>query len=130
MDAPGLVLFSILYLWQMPHFVAIAMFRQKEYAAAGLKSLATERGAAVCRTHILVYLFALLPVTFLPFALHMAGPLYLALAIALGAMFFGLGLWGYLKGSVIDWARRLFLTSLVYLTGLFIGLMIDGRPGH
>ena len=45
-------------------------------------------------------------------------------------MFLGLGLWGYLKELGNDWARRLFLTSLVYLTGLFIGLMVDGRPGH
>lgn len=129
MDLPGVALFAILFLWQLPHFIAIALFRKEEYAAAGLKSLPLTRGDATSRAHIVAYLTALVPVTFMPYVLRVAGPGYLMLAVVLGAIFFGLGAWGFFRRLGRAWARQLFVVSIVYLTGLFVALMVDGR-GH
>lgn len=125
----GVVLFAILFLWQIPHFIAIALFRKEEYAAAGLKSLPLERGDEISRATIVRYLVLLVPTTILPFAMGLSGWIYLTAAVLLGALFLGQGVYGYAKGLGPQWARKLFLTSLLHLTGLFIALMIDVRVG-
>ncbi|XXF80102.1 heme o synthase [Myxococcaceae bacterium GXIMD 01537] len=124
-DTGGFVLFSILFLWQIPHFIAIALFRKEEYAAAGLKSIALERGDESSRAQLVLYLVALLPMTMLPFQLHIAGSWYLAVAAVLGMAFLGLGAWGFFRQLGKPWARQTFFFSLLYLTGLFAALMLD-----
>ncbi len=128
-DAGGFVLFSILFLWQMPHFIAIALFRKEEYAAAGLKSVPLERGDESSRAQIVLYLVALLPMTMLPFQLRIAGAWYLLVAAALGSAFLGLGAWGFFRRLGKPWARQTFIFSLLYLTGLFAALMLDSTHG-
>jgi len=126
LDLAGLVLFSILFLWQIPHFIAIALFRKEEYAAAGLTSMPIERGDESSRAQLVFYIVALLPVTLLPYQLHFAGPLYLYAAALLGLGFLAMGAWGFFKQLGKAWARQCFLFSLVYLTGLFVALAVDG----
>ena len=121
-ELPGLVLFAILFLWQLPHFIAIALFRKAEYQAAGLTSLALEKGDDVARLHAVLYLVALLPVSLAPFFVGVAGWLYLVAASALGVWFLVVGVVGWRKKLGPDWARRLFGVSLMYLTGLFAAL--------
>jgi protoheme IX farnesyltransferase len=128
-DAGGMALFAILFLWQLPHFVAIALFRKEEYEAAGLKSLPLERGDAVSRAHILFYLSLLWPVAVAPYWLGLAGRVYLGAAVALGGALFFLGAWGFLRRLGSAWARRVFFASLVYLSALFLVLMVDGAAG-
>ncbi|WP_163861483.1 heme o synthase [Myxococcus eversor] len=128
LDAGGFSLFAILFLWQMPHFIAIALFRKEEYAAAGLKSVPLERGDESSRAQIVLYLVALVPMTLLPFQLHIAGTWYLAAAVALGLSFLGLGAWGFFRRLGKPWARQAFFFSLVYLTGLFAALSLDRVP--
>ncbi len=123
----GVVLFAILFLWQIPHFIAIALFRKEEYAAAGLKSLPLERGDEISRAMIVRYLVFLVPVSILPFAMGLSGWIYLTAAVVLGAAFLGYGVYGFVKQLGPLWARKLFLISLLYLTGLFIALMVDVR---
>ncbi len=55
LDAPGLALFAILFFWQIPHFIAIALFRQEDYDRAGLKTLPSELGAEVAKLQAVVY---------------------------------------------------------------------------
>jgi heme o synthase len=126
-DAGGFVLFSILFLWQIPHFLAIALFRKEEYAAAGLKSVPLERGDESSRAQLVLYVVALVPMTLLPYQLHIAGAWYLFVAAALGLGFLGLGAWGFFRQLGKLWARRTFIFSLLYLTGLFAALMLDSR---
>ncbi len=121
-ELPGLVLFAILFLWQLPHFIAIALFRKAEYRAAGLTSLPLEKGDDVARLHAVGYLALLLPVSLLPFFVGVAGWLYLVVACVLGAVFLGVGVRGWLGKLGPEWARRLFGVSLIYLTGLFAAL--------
>jgi len=126
-DNAGFVLFSILFLWQIPHFLAIALFRKEEYAAAGLKSVPLERGDESSRAQLVLYLVALLPMTMLPYQLRIAGGWYLAVAAALGLAFLGLGAWGFFRQLGKPWARQTFFFSLLYLTGLFAALMLDSQ---
>lgn len=124
-DWPGLVLFAILFLWQLPHFIAISIYRMEEYAAAGLKSLAVQRGTAASRLHLLAYTVALVPVTLLPAVLRIAGPFYGVLALVLGVIALGLAIRG-VRGKLGNaWARQVFRFSLLHLSLLFAGLWID-----
>lgn len=126
-EVPGLVLFGILFFWQLPHFIAIALFRKAEYRAAGLTSLPLEKGDDVARLHALLYLVALVPVSVLPFVVGVAGWLYLAAAVVLGAGFFWVAFDGWRRKGDAAWARKLFGVSLAYLTGLFAALGVS--PG-
>ena len=125
-EEPGLVLFAILFLWQLPHFIAIALFRKEEYRRAGLTSLPLEKGDDTARLHSVVYLAVLVPVTLVPYAMGLAGVGYLVAAVVLGVGFAGVGVRGW-WGREAVWARRLFVMSLVHLTGLFAALALDGR---
>lgn len=127
-DLAGLVLFGILFFWQLPHFIAIALFRKDEYAAAGLKTVPLEKGDANSRLQIMGFLIVLLPLTVMPWALHLAGVGYLVVAIVFGAAFFGHAAWGWVKRLDGAWARQLFFLSLVHLTALFVALMLDSAP--
>lgn len=124
-DFPGVLLFGILFLWQIPHFLAIAIFRREDYRRAGLKILPVERGDRVTRHHIVFYLAALVLVTLLLVPLGVGGPLYFGVALALGAVFFGFGAWGLRPSAGARWARGLFITSIVYLVLLLAALMVS-----
>jgi protoheme IX farnesyltransferase len=130
LDAAGLVLFSILFFWQLPHFHAIALFRREEYARAGLQVLPNVHGDDVTRHAIVRYLAVLMAASLLLFPLGVAHRVYLFVAIGLGAVFFGWGCWG-MRIRLADsarmrrWARSLFAVSIVYLVLLFSALMID-----
>ncbi|MBJ6761765.1 protoheme IX farnesyltransferase [Myxococcaceae bacterium JPH2] len=128
LDSGGFALFAILFLWQMPHFLAIALFRKEEYAAAGLKSVPLERGDESSRAQLVLYVVALVPMTLLPFQLNIAGVWYLAAAAGLGLAFLAMGAWGFFKQLGKPWARQTFFYSLLYLTGLFAALMLDRVP--
>ena len=123
-DPGGLALFALLFVWQLPHSVAIALFRKEEYEAAGLKSLPIVRGEAASRAHILGYLAVLWPVALAPHFLGLAGRVYLGAAALLGAALFALGARGFLLRLGRPWARQVFLASLVYLSAVFLVLML------
>lgn len=116
----GLVLAAILYLWQLPHSLAIAVGRINEYRQAGFTSVPIQRGIEVARWHALFYVVALFGVSVLPVTIHMAGSAYLALATLLAAYL----VWRTLHRRA-DWARQLFLATLWYLPLLFAGLALS-----
>ena len=124
-DPPGLVLFGVLFLWQLPHFIAIATFRKDEYARAGLKVLPWVRGDRVARTHAIVWAALLLPVSLGLYVLGVAGVAYASVAAVMGVVY----LWMAVRRPGADgeraWAKKLFLFSLVYLPVVFAALMID-----
>jgi heme o synthase len=124
-DAPAVVLFGILFLWQLPHFLAIALFRSDEYTRAGLKVLPAVRGERVAKLHLVLYAGALVPVSLLLVPLGVAGPAYLTVAAVAGAGFFAASLLGLRAAAGGRWARGVFIVSLVYLTALFAALLVD-----
>ncbi|WP_437878259.1 heme o synthase [Sorangium sp. So ce513] len=123
-DVPGFLLFAVMFLWQIPHFLAIATFRREEYQRAGLKVLPVEKGDRTARLHMVGYLALLVLASVLFVPLGVGGPVYLGAAIVLGGAFFGLGAYGLRAGTGNRWARGVFVSSMVYLVLLFIALMI------
>ncbi len=126
LEAPGLVLFGILFLWQLPHFLAISVFRQNEYAKAGIKVLPSVKGNAVTKIHAIAYAGALVPMSLLLVPLGIAGGVYLW-AMAVGGVLFAALCISGLRAQTVDnrWARAVFIASIVYLPLLFGALAVD-----
>jgi protoheme IX farnesyltransferase len=124
-DAPGIVLFGVLFFWQIPHFIAISVFRQEEYDRAGLKVLPSVRGIDSAKAQSVVYAGALCVVSMLLVPYGLAGTLYLVAAVALGGYFFATAVSGFFARDSNAWARKLFVASLIYLTALFAALIVD-----
>lgn len=108
-------LFAILFVWQLPHFLAIATFRAPEYERAGLKVLPNTRGAAATERSIIFYSVLLGAVTVAPWLLGMAGLAYGITALLCSAAFLGLALQGRRSMPAQRWARRLFIASMPFL---------------
>jgi heme o synthase len=123
----GLVLFAILFTWQMPHFLAIALYRKDEYRAAGLRTFPIVYGDAATRGWMVAWTVLLVATSVLLVPLGMAGPLYLGVAGVLGGAFLALVVRGVVRREGRAWARKTFLFSLIYLAGLFGALLLSGR---
>jgi protoheme IX farnesyltransferase len=117
------VLFAILFVWQLPHFLAIAIFRRSEYERAGHKVLPVVRGVAATKRAIVWYSGLLVVTTLLPFAHGMASPVYLALALLSGLAFFGYSVRGLSADAGDAWAKRLFRASMPYLVLVLVTLV-------
>jgi heme o synthase len=122
--APGLVLVLIIFIWTPPHFWALALYRIEDYKKSGLPMLPVTHGSEFTRLNIWLYTILLVASTVLPFAIGMSGWLYLASAMALGAVF----LWyaWKLKVAYTDaLAKKAFRFSILYLSLLFAALLVD-----
>ncbi|MEY2987098.1 MAG: hypothetical protein RJB13_619 [Pseudomonadota bacterium] len=124
-SAPGIVLFSILLIWQIPHFIAISFNHVDDYKNAGIKTWPGERGTKPATYQALLYSLALIPVSLLLLYFNVAGLIYGATAIAVGAWMLVANLKGLNPTKHPTWARQLFFASLVYLPVLTVGLAID-----
>lgn len=124
-ELPGIILFAILFFWQLPHFIAIALFRKEEYAAAGLKSVPQAMGDDVAKWQAIVYSVLLVASSVSLFLVHTAGIIYLVAALLLGGALLVEAGYGIARRAGEVWARRLFFLSLVYLSGLYLALWID-----
>jgi len=123
--APAWALFWILFLWQLPHFLALAWLYRDDYGRAGLRMLSVEDpDGRVTFGQALLYATALLPTSLLPSVLGIAGPLYFFGALGLGLWFAGTCLVAARRPSVPA-ARRLFLVSIAYLPALLGLLALD-----
>ncbi len=120
----ALILFLIIFVWTPPHFWALALYRAKEYANAGLPMLPVTHGPAYTRLQIVLYTVALFAVSLLPFAIRMSGWIYLVAALVLGGVFiaYAVALWRHYSDQL---SRRTFRYSIVYLAALFSALLID-----
>lgn len=122
----GIILFLILFLWQLPHFMAIAWLCKDDYARAGLPMVTVVDPAgrlAACQT--VAYGLALLPVSLAPTLCGMAGSFYFFSALVLGLAYLGCGAsWGWQRSQL--GARRLLLASVLYLPLLY-GIMMANR---
>ncbi len=124
-DAPGLVLFGVLFFWQIPHFIAISIFRQEEYERAGLKVLPSVRGIRSAKVQSVVYAAGLWVISLLLVPYGLAGTIYFTAAVILGGYFFWMALRGFKAEDSKVWAKKFFVASLIYLTALFAALIVD-----
>jgi protoheme IX farnesyltransferase len=119
------VLFAILFLWQFPHFLAIAWMYREDYERASILMLpVVEPDGRVTGQQIVVYTVLLLPVSLLPVALGISGRIYFYGAIVLGLLFLYSSLRAAFSKSRQE-ARRLLLASVIYLPLLFILMVIN-----
>jgi heme o synthase len=119
------VLFAILFLWQFPHFLAIAWMYREDYTRAGILMLpVVEPDGRVTGQQIVLYTVMLLPVSLLPTLLGTAGKMYFVGAIVLGLVFLYFSLRAAFSKSRLA-ARQLLLASVIYLPLLFILMVLD-----
>ena len=119
------VLFSIVFLWQLPHFLAIAWIYRDDYARAGFPMLPVIEpdGRSTARQAV-VYTAALLPVALAPTLVGMSGATYFAGALLSTLLFLAMSMRFASTRAVAD-ARRLFLCSIVYLPVLWALMIVD-----
>lgn len=123
-------LFLIIFLWTPPHFWALALFRNEDYARVKVPMLPVVAGERATRTQILIYSLIMTPVAALPFALGFAGYLYLAGAVVAGGLFLALALTVYREAEgEFRQARRLFGFSILYLFLMFALLGVEHLTG-
>ncbi|MHB8535208.1 MAG: heme o synthase [Sulfuricaulis sp.] len=120
----ALLLFLIIFLWTPPHFWALALYREKEYAKVGIPMLPVTHGRRFTLLQILLYTILLTAVTIMPFATHMSGWLYLmgALILDAGFLYYAVRLYRHYSDAL---ARKTFRFSINYLALLFALLLID-----
>lgn len=119
------VLFAILFLWQFPHFLAIAWMYREDYARAGILMLpVVEKTGRITAQQIVIYTVMLLPVSLLPAFLGISGRIYLFGAIVLGLLFLFSSVRAAFNRSRQE-ARRLLLASVLYLPMLFILMVLN-----
>ncbi|MBD1380949.1 heme o synthase [Metabacillus arenae] len=115
------VLFLMMFIWQPPHFLALAMKRSEEYKAAKIPMLPSVYGFAITKRQMMVWVVCLLP---LPFYLFQLGMPFLILATALNIGWLVLAIYGFKMKDDLKWAKWMFIYSLNYLTIMFVAMVI------
>lgn len=120
-------LFAILFLWQFPHFLAIAWMYREDYARAGIRMLpVVEPDGMSTGRQIILYASTLIPVSVFPVLFGMSGKIYLVGALILGGWFLYTGVRVAFDLTNVR-ARRVLLASIIYLPAIY-GLMVFDRP--
>jgi protoheme IX farnesyltransferase len=119
------VLFAILFLWQIPHSLSIAVLYREDYARANFQLLpVVDPEGSYTGRQIVIHSLALLAVGLLPTTLHLAGAIYFATALALGSLMLICGIM-LARSYSVSAARRLLFASLVYLPTLLLVMAVD-----
>jgi protoheme IX farnesyltransferase len=125
-NAQAVALFLILFLWQVPHFLAIAWIYREDYGRAGLKMLpVVDPSGRQTGRRMIGYCLVLIAASLLPVTFGVSHGVYLAGALLLGLLFLGTAVLFYRERSLPS-ARRVLRVSLVYLPGLLLLLLLDG----
>lgn len=122
LDLLALILFAILFLWQVPHFYAISIARMDEFAAARLPILPLEKNLRYTQASMLVYILAFTGVSILPSILGATGWIYFGVTLFLDIAWLGLCISGFWTDNLRLWARRVFLWSILMIM-IISGLM-------
>ncbi|WP_430786172.1 heme o synthase [Virgibacillus flavescens] len=117
----AIVLFLIMFIWQTPHFLALAMKKCDEYKNAGIPMLPVVHGFEFTKRQMVVYTACLLP---LPFYLSELGTTFIVIATLLNVGWLTLGISGFFMKNDLKWANLMFIYSLNYLTILFLMMVV------
>lgn len=124
-DAGALILFSMMVLWQMPHFFAIALFHYDDYVAAGIPALPIKKGIIRTKIHMVLYIigfiFAAMMLTFFNYT----GYIYLFVAMSIGISWLWLCLAGFKSDNDQLWGRLMFRLSLVLIMSICFVIPFD-----
>jgi protoheme IX farnesyltransferase len=131
-DPGSISLFLIIFMWTPPHFWALALFTENDYAAAGVPMLPNVAGSDETRKQILLYTLVLLPLTFLPALLGVSGLLYVVGVALLSAMFlyYAINVYRIREGAAADRAcKKLFGFSILWLFLVFALIPVERLLG-
>ena len=120
-----IILFLILFIWQMPHTFSIAIRKYDEYKAAGVAMLPVVHGFEVTKRQMVVYIACLLP---LPFYLAQLGITFIIIATLLNLGWLAIAISGFFVKDVVKWARWNFLYSVNYLLLIFLMVIAVTLP--
>lgn len=118
-------LFFVMFIWQTPHFLALAMKKTEEYRKAGIPMLPVVHGFSITKRQIVIYTACLLP---FPFYLHSLGTVFVVIAALLSIGWFAIGVAGFFMKDDMKWATWMFVYSLNYLTILFVAMIVVTLP--
>lgn len=125
LDSAALLLFLILVFWQMPHFFAIAMYRLKDYATAGIPVLPVKKGLLVTKIQMLLFTLGFALASVMLTVLGYTGRVYFGVALAIGIGWTALCVQGFRVSDNSRWARQMFFFSLIALTLLCATISVD-----
>jgi protoheme IX farnesyltransferase len=125
LDLAAIYLFAIIFYWTPPHFWALALMKQGEYARAGVPMMPVAHGERRTKVEMLLYTIFLLPLTFLPAFFGALGWFYLAAAVLLGARLLWYCIQLLRETGVTPTAWRMYRYSLLYLALLFVAMGVD-----
>lgn len=124
-DMGAWLLFLILFIWQMPHFLALAMMKAEDYRAAGLPMLPVVKGFHETKRQMFLWTAALVPASLLLFFHGNVGYIYLVTALVLGVIYLIELFKGFHTKDDMAWAKKLFGYSLIYLTAMCAAMFIS-----
>lgn len=124
LDPHALLLVLIIFAWTPPHFWALAIHRQEEYAKVKIPMLPVTHGKQFTALHILLYTLIMIAVSLLPFATGMSGLLYLLSALALGGGFLYWAI-ALMRGTNPHAPLKTFRYSITYLMLMFVAMLVD-----
>jgi protoheme IX farnesyltransferase len=124
---PGIFLFALMVFWQLPHFLAIAIYLEEDYRRGGLEVLSVSRGAATASRRLAIYTIVVVAVSLAAQPLRLAGLPYTIAASLLGAGFVLLASRGFRATVGGAWARKTMLYSILWLTALLVALVAGSR---
>ncbi len=124
-DLAAIYLFAIIFYWTPPHFWALALIKQGEYARAGVPMMPVVRGERRTKVEMLIYTILLVPLTVMPSLFGALGPFYMAAALLLGARLLWYCVQLLREPTVTPTAWRMYRFSLLYLALLFVAMGID-----
>lgn len=127
-DFPAIVLFLIMFFWQPPHFLALALYLKEDYRRANLSMLPVEMNEDISMRMMVLYTFFLMVISFVPVLTGLSGPVYFYTAFVLGVLYFFISFYAWIgeKGTDQSWARGMFLFSVIHLP-LLLGVLVWDR---
>lgn len=123
-DMGAIILFLILFFWQLPHFYAIAIYRFNDYKAASIPILPIRKGLLYTKKSMLLYIAIFTVMSIMPTVLEYTGTTYFIIALVMGLVWFSLGLLGLRTQNDKIWARRMFAFSIINITVLSMTMWI------
>lgn len=125
LDSGAFILFLMLAFWQMPHSYAIAIYRLKDYRAAGIPVLPVKKSMHYTKIRLLVYIILFFVTSLLPTFFSYTGYFYFVVAVILNLYWLYLAYTGFSSEDDTLWARKIFLFSIILITALSFMMVIN-----
>lgn len=125
LDGGALLLFTIVALWQMPHFFAIAIYRLQDYVSASIPVYPAKKGIPSTKIQMLIYVSAFILSTLMLTFFHYTGYAYLSIIAPLDLAWLYLCIQGFKTTNTILWARKMFFFSLIIILALTLMITLD-----